>query len=263
MARYRRHGGEPRTGELVKKAIASSLARKLKEQPEALQAMIDHGLVDGTIVMGDEPNLEAMIRQFKDRIVELAQDEPSVMKRLEIRPLDLFVESEPAQIEASSPQRDSTVVFCDLEGFTTFTSERGDLEASALLKDHYEVVEGIVKSRGGRVIKTLGDGHMMSFSEPAAAVMAGVDLISCPPAQLRLRAGAHGGSVVVSENDLLGHVVNVAARVTGLATGGMSLVTTEVRDRAGRLPTVMFDTARSESVAGLDDPVEVCEAHAI
>ena len=40
-----------------------------------------------------------------------------------------------------------TVVFSDLEGFTSFTSERGDIEASALLTDHYDVVEAITRSR--------------------------------------------------------------------------------------------------------------------
>ena len=260
--RDRRENKEKVSGTLVKKAIAARLAVKLKEQPEAYQALVEKGLVDPSILADEQPDLDAIIRQFKGGIAELVRDEPSVMHRLDIRPIEVLCEQPSQPKLRSSDQRDSTVVFCDLEGFTTFTSERGDIEASALLRDHYEVVDSIVRSRGGRVVKTLGDGHMMSFTEPAAAVMASVDLVGEAPAQLRLRAGAHSGMVVMADQDLVGHVVNVAARVTGLAAGGISLVTTDVRDRAGRLPTIAFEPSRSERVAGLEAPVEVCEVHA-
>ena len=57
---------------------------------------------------------------------------------------------EPLGLPATSVSRvPLTVVFSDLEGFTSFTSDRGDLEASALLTDHYDVVEAIARSRGG------------------------------------------------------------------------------------------------------------------
>lgn len=258
----RQNRKEKSPGTLVRKAIVASLTSKLRDQPEAYRALVEKGLVDPSILDDDQPDLDVIIRQFKDRISELVREEPSVMGRLDIRPLDVLCEQPSQPAPTVSEQRDSTVVFCDLEGFTSFTSARGDIEASALLHDHYEVVDAIVRSRGGRVVKTLGDGHMMSFSEPAAAVMASVDLVGEAPADLRLRAGAHSGLVVVTDQDLLGHVVNVAARVTGLADGGVSLVTTDVRDRVGRLPTIRFEPSRSERVAGLEAPVDVCEVHA-
>jgi class 3 adenylate cyclase len=67
--------------------------------------------------------------------------------------------------------------------------------------------------------------------------------------------------VILEGADLLGHVVNVASRVADLATGGQSLVTTRLRDEAGLLPRVVFDTPHRATVQGLDDTVEVCSVH--
>lgn len=244
----------------VKRAIAQNLSDKLRENPEAFAKLAGLGLVDSDMIESpDDLDLEAAIRQFRDRLSELARAEPSVLGQLQIRPLEVMRDAEAPKIESRSSQVPMTVVFSDLEGFTSFTSRRGDIEASALLVDHYDAVDSITRSRGGRVIKKIGDGHMLSFTEPAAAVMAALDLNEAAPHPLRLRAGAHRGQVVQTGDDLFGHVVNVASRVTDLATGGMSLVTDEVRRAAGRLPHIAYSNRRSERLPGLDEDIEVSE----
>lgn len=96
------------------------------------------------------------------------------------------------------------VVFSDLEGFTAFTGERGDAEASALLRDHYDSVETLTRSRGGQVIKKIGDGHMLVFPSAESAVMASLDLVEAAPGPLRLRSGSHLGSVIEADGDYFG-----------------------------------------------------------
>lgn len=243
--------------------ISASLTEQLKDQPEAFERLVELGLIEpGVLERPEDLDLVGTIRQFKDRISELAATEPSVLAQLEVRPLDVM-RSDESQLslppKVALVQVPLTVVFSDLEGFTSFTSERGDLEASALLTDHYDAVQAITKSRGGRVVKKIGDGHMLAFPEPAAAVMASLDLTEAAPKPLRLRAGAHRGPVVQTGDDLLGHVVNVASRVTDLAAGGESLITRQVREEAGALPHVAFVHTRSERLAGVDEDVEVSE----
>ena len=258
----RRKRGPGVTGEGIKRLIAARVAEAIQEDPERYSKMVELGLVDADAIarLPEDLDFKSAVRQFRDRVAELARTEPSVLQQLEMRPLDVMRAGE-QELAASHDlvQVARTVLFSDLEGFTTFTSKRGDLEAGALLADHYDAVDAIVRSRGGNVVKTIGDGHMLSFTEPAAAVMASVDLVEAAPGPLRLRAGAHLGLVVASDTDLVGHVVNVAARVTDLAAGGMSMVTTEVRDAAGRLPRIVFADAESHVVHGLEEPVDVCE----
>lgn len=254
----------PDFGEKLKEAItakvSASLSEQLREQPEALAKLVELNLVDPALL--DDPeslDLTDTIRRFRDLIAERAATEPSVLAQLEIRPLDVMRTEEPVSPPPGVSQVPLTVVFSDLEGFTSFTSERGDLEASALLADHYDVVEAITRSRGGRVVKKIGDGHMLSFSEPAAAVMASLDLTAAAPKPLRLRAGAHQGAVVRTDDDLLGHVVNVASRVADLATGGTSLVTERVRSAAGAIPLVAYGNSRIVQLQGIAETVGVTE----
>jgi adenylate cyclase len=68
----------------------------------------------------------------------------------------------------------------------------------------------------------------------------------------------HCGEAVVSADDLIGHDVNVAARVADAATGGEVLTTLELRDAVGPLRDVAFGPSRSLRLKGLDEPVDVC-----
>jgi adenylate cyclase len=80
---------------------------------------------------------------------------------------------------------------------------------------------------------------------------------------LRLRAGVHVGDVVVRRDDVVGHVVNVAARVTELAKGGQVLVTGDVRAAVGDLHGVRFGRARRRRFHGVDEPVLVSAAERV
>ena len=255
----------PGIGEKLKEAIrarvSAGLSEQLREQPEAFAKLVELNLVDPAMLEDPETlDLTDTVRRFRDLIAERAASEPSVLAQLEIRPLVVMRTDEPLSLPATGvAQVPLTVVFSDLEGFTSFTSERGDLEASALLTDHYDAVAAIARSRGGQVVKKIGDGHMLSFNEPSAAVMASLDLIAAAPKPLRLRAGAHRGSVIENDNDLFGHVVNVASRVADAASGGVSLITRDVRDGAGRLPMVTYTNTRSVELEGLNEDMEVSE----
>jgi adenylate cyclase len=240
----------------LRDAITARVAESL--EAEKFQQLAELGIIDEAALAGlpDDLSYEEAVRRFHDRIAELVAEAPSMLGRLDIRPFDVLpVETEP---KAKAETVDRAVVFSDLEGFTVFTREHGDASASAMLDDHYTAVDEIVRSRGGRVLKTLGDGHMISFHEPAASVMACVDLVEMNSGPLPLRAGGHFGPVIPTKNDLLGHVVNVASRVADLAAGGESLITTRLRDEAGNLPRVLFEGTRTASVRGLTETVEVC-----
>lgn len=250
------------TGTSIKRAVAAVLREKLQDNSDRLARLVELGIVDEAALdsLPEDLDFAGAIRQFTDRISEMAMTEPSVLAELAVRPLELLAASAEEEESENQPTHVvRAVTFSDLEGFTSFTSEKGDIEAGALLKDHYEVVDAIARSRGGTIVKTLGDGHMLSFREPSAAVMSCVDLVAASPAPLRLRAGGHLGSVIRTETDLFGHVVNVAARVTDLADGGQSMVTVELRDAAGRLPLVAYEEPRSTVLPGLDERFDVCD----
>ncbi len=152
------------------------------------------------------------------------------------------------------------VVFTDLEGFTAYTAEFGDGAALSLLKEHHRVAGPIVRREGGRIVKRIGDGLLCTFANPQGGLRAAVELIGIAPAPLRLRAGVHVGEAIVSVDDVIGHAVNIAARVAETARGGSVVATKEAVEAAGPTPGVQVKgKARSRRFKGISERVEVVE----
>lgn len=91
----------------------------------------------------------------------------------------------------------------------------------------------------GRLVKSLGDGLLVEFEHPTDAVRAALALHRyfapinrrLPQSQqLHLRAGINATDLYADENDVYGHGVNLAARITDLASPGDTLVTASVFD---------------------------------
>ena len=99
----------------------------------------------------------------------------------------------------------------DVAGYSAKT-EADEATTTAEVAALRRTIERIAAERGGRVFNTAGDGFMLEFGSSLAAVEAAFALAEqCEP---KLRVGVHLGDVAVLPNgDLLGHGVNVAARL--------------------------------------------------
>jgi len=100
------------------------------------------------------------------------------------------------------------------------------------LARHDELVEQVVTSGGGRLIKTRGEGDatFSVFERPSAAAAAAIELqeaIRHEPWALaepvRIRIALHTGEVELRDGDYFGRAVNRAARLRSLAAGGQIL----------------------------------------
>ena len=129
-----------------------------------------------------------------------------------------------------------TVAFTDLEGFTPFTDTHGDSAAAAMISEQNRAADPIVRRWHGRVVKHLGDGLLCTFPDANGGIRAALELLETSPSPLRLRAGLHVGEAVVTQDDVLGQVVNIAARVTEIAKGNQIVVTAETARAAGATP---------------------------
>ena len=230
--------------------------------PELLAALSEVGVVRRAWVEDpDSGPMSAPAVDVMQRVLERkVEQRPSLLASLGLSAISLLSSSAAAGADGGVSER-VAVMFTDLEGFTRFTAREGDEAASALLADHHRTVGPVIRSRGGRIVKRLGDGLLLTFPEPEAAVLAGLELVDSQPAPLTLRAGVHVGEAMVSSDDVIGHVVNVAARITELAKGGQVLVSVDVRDAvAAELGRVQFSRARRRRLKGLDAAVGVSQA---
>lgn len=118
---------------------------------------------------------------------------------------------------------ETTIMFTDLVGFSSWVLEAGDELALELLRDVARVVEPAIVGRRGRVVKRLGDGHMAVFASPLAGIQAALEIqeglgaVEVAGHRPRLRAGLHRGQPRQLGGDYLGTDVNIAARVSEAA----------------------------------------------
>ena len=141
-----------------------------------------------------------------------------------------------AQLESGE---EIALLFSDLRGFTTYTARKGDRAAYQLTQQH----EGILRERVdeyGILVKSLGDGVMAAFETPSDAVRAAAAIQRAirernresPDEPIDVGIGISSGRPVMTDIDFIGHAVNLAQRLSGLAKGGQILVTEHVSEMA-------------------------------
>jgi len=126
-----------------------------------------------------------------------------------------------------------TILFSDIEHSTRHWERRGDVDARMLLDRHNRLLFPIIRKFNGKIIKTLGDAIMASFSKPENALRAGIAIQQQLAAErakdkyfsLRTRIGIHTGKGIVEYDDIFGDVVNVASKVETHADANQILIT--------------------------------------
>ena len=118
-----------------------------------------------------------------------------------------------------------TIMMTDVEGSTALRRTRGDWLVNEILGLHGEIVRAQVGSCGGQERQFLGDGFLLSFPSPEAAVRCAVGIQSAladhnasdGQREVRVRIGIHVGEVSERDGQLYGQAVHVAARITAEA----------------------------------------------
>ncbi|WP_350276676.1 adenylate/guanylate cyclase domain-containing protein [Kribbella sp. HUAS MG21] len=184
---------------------------------------------------------------------------------------DLYLE------DTVAGQRELSVLFADLQGFTTFSENHDPAEVTAMLNTYFEVVvPPVVRRHGGDVDRIIGDALMVTFNKrgdqpdharrAAAAGLALQEAASqvraAHPNWPQFRVGINSGIASVSllgteggrTHTVIGDTVNVASRIEGKAPGGGVAI--------GPATKALLPQARTESLGmltlkGKAEPVEV------
>ena len=161
-----------------------------------------------------------------------------------------------------------TFLFTDLKGSTALYDRVGDIVAYDLVREHFRILQDIVSSEGGAVVKTIGDAVMATFPTPDRAVSAALrmrDSVQKLKNDLLIKIGIHEGPcLAVTLNDRLdyfGQTVNIAARVQSLADSRAIFATKSVVEnlqvskilKAGKLKL----TEQTAALRGVADKMAV------
>jgi adenylate cyclase len=125
----------------------------------------------------------------------------------------------------TAPRRLAAILAADVAGYSRFMGE-DEAGTARAVREHREPVTPIIRSHGGRIVKTMGDGVLLEFPSVVAAVECAIAIqtlmakryADVPEVKRILyRIGVHIGDVLVEDDDILGDGVNIAARLEAIA----------------------------------------------
>lgn len=146
---------------------------------------------------------------------------------------DADEDTDDSEDRVRTPRRLTTILaadLCDYAGMTEADPRRalGAVEAATAR------IDAIARARGGRLFHRAGDGFLAELPSASAGVAAARSIQDDPQDAdghpLCLRVGVHTGEVTEeASGDLLGHAVNVAARLQGEAPKGGTVISGATR----------------------------------
>ena len=158
---------------------------------------------------------------------------------------------------------DATFLFADIAGFTALTEAHGDEEAANLVADFCEAVKAELPGRGGEHVKTIGDAILLRVPDPRQAVELALHIahdVMPGHGAPAVRVGLHHGPAVERDGDYYGAAVNLAARVSGEASGGEVLVTGHTAALAPAVEGVYYEPRGRHALRNVREPVELFAA---
>ncbi len=124
-----------------------------------------------------------------------------------------------------------TVLFTDIVASTERAAATGDERWRAILQRFGEITAEAAQRFGGTVVKSTGDGHLITFDGPTQAIRcAEVLRDDAEKLGIEIRVGIHTGECELMDSDIGGIAVHIAARILGLADAGDIVVSRTVRD---------------------------------
>lgn len=178
--------------------------------------------------------------------------------------------------DTTSGVREISVLFADLQGFTSFSEAHGPDVVTEMLNEYFTVAIPVVTAHGGDVDRIIGDALMVTFNKRGdhpdhalRAARAGLELQAVTavvadrhPSWPRFRVGINSGPVSVAllgapggrTHTVIGDTVNTASRIEGIAPAGAVAIS------AATLARLTGATTRSLGPVTLKGKTEAPEA---
>ena len=162
-------------------------------------------------------------------------------------------------------ERKLTTIFAsDVVGFSKMMGE-DEVNTLKILKERRLVIDGIINEYGGIIFGSAGDSVIAEFSSPIKASEAAISIQSKMKTmnqgipeqdQMTFRVGINIGDVMVSDNNLFGDAVNIAARLEAEAKPSGICVSQTLFDMINRKIMASFEDAGELELKNIEFPVK-------
>lgn len=160
--------------------------------------------------------------------------------------------------------RPTVILFSDMVESTRVNERLGDSAAHAGTRAFQTITRQCLEMRGGRLVKSMGDGAMIEFPSVSQCIGCAIDMQESfaafaaqnPDLDLQVRIGINAGEPLSEDDDLHGLVVSVAARICDQGLGGEILVSNVVRELALGKDFAFVDRGKT-NLKGIGEPVHL------
>ena len=167
---------------------------------------------------------------------------------------------------ANPARRLAAILAADIVGYARLVEADEAATLDAVRELWRDLLSPLLHERGGRIVKSMGDGAIVEFGSAVDAVECATSVQRAiasrqagvvPECRLVFRVGVNLGDVVVDGDDLLGDGVIVAARLEQLCEPGGVLVSGAVYDQLQGKTGHGFEFVGERQVKNLARPVRV------
>src|SRR5713226_7474886 len=160
-------------------------------------------------------------------------------------------------------RRLSAILAADVAGFSRLMG-LDEVGTAHTLREHRAVSDALVKSHGGRIVKTTGDGVLLEFPSVVDAVECAVAVQAVmaerndaipQDRRMLLRIGINLGDILIEGEDILGDGVNVAARLESIAEPGGICISSSAYDQVRGKVAVEFADLGEQNLKNIARPV--------
>jgi class 3 adenylate cyclase len=242
--------------------LGKLITEPLTEYIEEIENEIDRkSLVDMIESVGGSVNPDLLRRMGEARVVlsDTHLDEVLEKRRQALEELEKYDE-----LIKTTHTLDLSIMFTDVKGYTAFSSKASLSEVMSMLKQHDEILKPVFEKYQGEALKKIGDAFLVVFENHNNSILAAIEIqrqlsafnLSVPEERkLAIRIAVNSGSVIRTENDVLGDAVNLASRLEGVGDAFEIVISENTLQRINRS---IFDIEvhGEHTLKGIDKPVK-------
>ena len=156
----------------------------------------------------------------------------------------------------------AAILVADVVGYSRLMRADESKTLAGLKEIRRSKIDLVLDARGGRLVKSIGDGLLVEFPSALDAVCAALDIQTYfskkpSPAGIVFRIGIHVGDVVLDDGDIFGDGVNIAARIEAEADPGAVCISDAVYEHVRDRIEQVFVGLGARQLKNIDRPVRI------
>lgn len=247
---------------------------------QKMRTLLEHGLTRKRAFVETADHQLAIIRRYAEGLEEIVEqrtrelaEEKEKVEAWRRKAQDLLYGIMPQSVTEAMVQQEltsqriyATALFTDLAGFTSYSKDKTPDEIAEQLNEYFNHMKDIVLAHGGWINKLLGDGMFVIFGiqgeagHEVQAVRAALEMQHVMDRYpWGMRVGIHAGEIMMGQFgserlrrfDCIGHAINLAARLQGVAEKGHIAISDTFAERVR--DHFILDDGTVASLKGIGD----------